>query len=616
MREDIRIIESSQGAFPIGVHVYKEYVHFSVEADGERPLILCLHGIGEEVAESVIRLEFPEVNILGRVRYVDVSGIDIENFLYSFEYSDGETVKDAYARRVYGWEAWGDTERNQKIEKYGFASDAFNWDGDKNPNIPLSETVIYRLHVRGFTKHVSSKVRYKGTFAGIGEKIPYLKDLGITTVELMIPIEFNEVRKMDYTMMNPDENGVNINYWGYGKGYFFAPKSAYSSGNPVNELKALVKQMHRNGLEIIIELNFDNSVRDSYVIDCLRYWTENYHVDGFRLGGCVPLHSIAQEPAFNNIKLFAPGWSGGMQGRNLIEYNDGYLMDMRRFLKGDENTISGYLNRMTGNHANGWAVNYFADNNTLTMMDMVSYDVKHNEANGERNRDGQDYNFSWNCGFEGSTRKKKIIELRRKLLFNAFTMLFLSQGIPMLRAGDEMGQSKEGNNNAYCQDNRISWLNWRLVSSNRDIFEYVKAVIAFRKQHDLFRREKPLREDDYDSLGLPEFSVHGVNPWFPQFEHFRRQLGLLYFGEYSDSEDKESYYLMANMHWECHEFLLPKVLDKKKWELMLDTSKENVWDEKDIESQSAYMMQPRSVAILKTAVQEETEQKDADKGKK
>lgn len=602
MGRGFEVVHSGYGAFPLGVHVYKDYVHFAVEADGEKALFLCLYEMTPECMEPVAKLEFPKENRLGDVRYVDVKGIDIDRLVYGFELSDGKTVKDYYAKRVFGWENWGDSFRNKVNERYGFADNSFEWEDDRRPCIPLNETVIYRLHVRGFTKHISSKVKHKGTFTGIAEKIPYLKELGITTVELMIPSEFNEVRKMDYNMVMPDENGVNINYWGYGKGYYFAPKAAYSSGNPVHEFKSLVKAMHKAGLEIIVELNFDSSVKHSYVLDCIRYWVENYHIDGVRLGGNVPYKAVSEEAAFRDIKLFAVSWEGCNRRRNLISCNDNYMNDMRRFLKGDENTIEGYLCGMTSNPEDGAVVNYFADNNTLTMMDMVSYDVKHNELNGESNRDGRDYNFSWNCGFEGHTRKKKILELRKKLLFNAYTMLFLSQGIPMLRAGDEMGQSKDGNNNSYCQDNKISWINWKLISSNKEIYDYVKKMIAFRKAHSLFHKEEPLREDDYESLGLPEFSVHGVTPWYPQYEHFRRQLGLMYFGEYSDTEDKSSFYLIANMHWESHEFLLTTLPGKKRWSVITDTSvtEEMGVCEKILEDQEVYLMQPRSVAILKT----------------
>ncbi|MBQ9886627.1 MAG: alpha-amylase [Lachnospiraceae bacterium] len=601
MGKKYEIIDSIYGAFPVGVHIYGEYVHFAVEAPGDKGLVLCLYDKSSDDNTPVERLAFPKENRLGDIRYIDVKGIDLDKEEYSFELSDGTFIRDEYAKQVSGWNSWGDVRRLEQRERYGFAGDSFDWEDDLRPQTALNETIIYRLHVRGFTKHASSGVKHKGEFLGIAEKIPYFKELGVTTVELMIPVEFNEVRRMDYNISPFVENDININYWGYGKAYYFAPKAAYSSENPAAEFKMLVKSMHKAGLEVIIELNFDYEAKASYVIDCLRYWAEYYHVDGFKLGGNVPYRAVSEDAALRSLKLFAASWEGCIRRRNLISCNEGYMNDMRRFIKGDENTLTGYLHRMTENPVNGAVVNYFADNNTLTMMDMVSYDVKHNEANGEGNRDGQDYNFSWNCGFEGQTRKKKIIDLRRKLLGNAYIMLFLSQGIPMLRAGDEMGQSKSGNNNAYCQDNKTSWINWKQLSTNKDIYECVKRLIEFRKGHDLFRKKDALREADYNSFGLPEFSIHGVDPWYPQFEHFRRQLGLLYFGEYSAGENVESCYIIANMHWESHDFVIPKVPGVRKWKVIADTSKafDNIFSEKLFEGQS-YHMQPRSMAVLQT----------------
>lgn len=601
MKKSYEVIKSESGAFPMGVHIYRNRVHFAVEASGEAELVLCLYHAGELTE----RIEFPQENRLGDIRYMDVSGLNTAKLEYSFEFSDGTFVRDNYAKRVYGWEKWGEQTRNEVNERYGFVSEDFNWEDDVNPHIPLNEMIIYRLHVRGFTKHASSKAKGSGKFLGIAEKIPYLKELGITTVELMIPVEFNEVRKLNYNFNNNTGNGININYWGYGENYHFAPKAAYARKNPVTEFRELVKALHRAGLEIVIELNFGNRDKVSYILECMRYWAECYHVDGIKVNGSVPLSAISQEPALKNIKLFAAGWDGCEKRRNLISCNDKYMNDMRRFLKGDENTLNSYLENMTANPRDGAVVNFFADNNTFTMMDMVSYDVKHNELNGENNRDGQDYNFSWNCGFEGHTRKKKIVDLRRQLLYDAFAMLFLSQGIPMLRAGDEMGQSKNGNNNAYCQDNRISWINWRQLSLNSDIYSFVKSMIAFRKAHDLFHKELPLREDDYDSMGMPEFSIHGVNPWYPQYEHFRRQLGLLYFGGYSVKKNEKSYYFIVNMHWETHEFLIPGTPGKEHWKVILDTSLNGQKPDEISELSDGYVMQPRSAAILETVGRKE-----------
>ncbi len=404
----------------------------------------------------------------------------------------------------------------------------------------------------------------------------------------------------------------SLNYWGYGGGYYFAPKASYSSGrkkNPIQELKTLVRELHKNRLELVVELYFKGTESPSFVLDVVRFWVREYHVDGIHLIGNVPLQSIGEDPYLSRTKLFATSWDGVDKGkvRHLAEYHDGFMLDMRRFLKGDEDQINRFAINCRKNPERNGIINYMANTNGFTMMDMVSYDVKRNEANGEHNRDGSDYNFSWNCGVEGPTKKKKILELRKKQIRNGMLLLFLSQGTPLLLAGDEFGNSQSGNNNAYCQDNEVSWLNWNLLKTNGDLFQFVKSCIEFRKAHPIFHMKKEAVGMDYLGCGNPDMSYHGVKAWRPEFESFRRQIGVLYCGEYgkkSDGTCDEYFFVMYNMHWDLHEFGLPKLPRKRRWHLVVDTGREEKMEfaqagqEPLLKEQMTYSVEGRSIVVL------------------
>jgi glycogen operon protein len=329
-------------------------------------------------------------------------------------------------------------------------------------------------------------------------------------------------------------------------------------------------------MEVIIELYFTGKENPAFVLDAVRFWAEEFHVDGIHLVGFAPNDLIGRDPYLSGTKLFSTSWMGvpGGHEKHLAEYNDGFLVDMRRALKGDEDEMNHLIFRSRRNPADFGVINYMANTNGFTLMDMVSYDTKHNEANGEGNQDGNSYNYSWNCGVEGHTRRKKIVELRRKQIRNAALMLFLSQGTPLLLAGDEFGNSKDGNNNSYCQDNEVSWLNWNLLKTNRDIYEFTKAVIAFRKSHPVFHMAGEPKIMDYLSCGRPDVSYHGVKAWRPEFENFRRQIGIMYCGEYGKKPDgtaDDSFFVAYNMHWESHEFDLPNLPKKQKWYIVFNT---------------------------------------------
>lgn len=576
--EDYRIAKRDNRVYSMGLTAVDGGIHVCVAAQGT-VCDLLLYRKGE--TEEAWRLHFPVEDKRGDVWCMTVLGDDFSGLEYCFEV-DGKRLADPYGRQFTGREVWGDLEAAEGPLRTPCVQDTFDWEGDKPLQISYEDTILYRAHVRGFTKHTSSRTKHKGTFKGLIEKIPYLKDLGVTSIELLPVNEFSEVMMPEHVDGSPfdvEKPTGKLNYWGYTPGLYFAPKASYCSGkekHPVTEFKQLVKAFHRAGLEIIVELYFTGKETPSFVLDAVRFWVEEFHVDGVHLVGFAPNELIGRDPYLSSTKLFATSWLGvsGGHKRHLAEYNDGFLVDMRQALKGDEDAMNNLIFRSRCNPKEYGVINYMANTNGFTMMDMVSYDTKHNEANGENNQDGNSCNYSWNCGVEGSTRRKKIAELRKKQIRNALLMVFLSQGTPLLLAGDEFGNSKEGNNNSYCQDNEVSWLNWNLLRTNRDIYDFAKAAIAFRKSHPVFHMADEPKLMDYLSCGRPDVSYHGVRAWRPEFENFRRQIGIMYCGEYGKHPDgtaDNSFFVAYNMHWEPHEFDLPNLPKGEKWYIVFNT---------------------------------------------
>lgn len=602
-------IKAGNDNYPMGLHMVPGGIHLCTAAEGDN-VSLLLFKEGEK--EPVFSLPFPQETRRGNVFSMTVLGTDFSGLSYCFE-MDGKRFSDPYGKRFLNRDIWGDLERVQDILLSPVESVDFDWQGDKLPFIPYEDTIIYRMHCRGFTNHSSSGVKGKGTFQGICEKIPYLKELGITTVELMPVNEFQEVILPERVPGNPfgvDKPTGKINYWGYGPGFYFSPKASYASGetDPGTELKSLVKALHKEGMELIAELYFTGKEPASFVLDVVRFWAEEFHLDGIHLSGFLPLELLRNDPYLSRLKLLAHSWEEKKEGgrKHLAECNDGFLIDMRRVLKGDEDQMKNLAFRLRNNPPDRGVINFMASTNGFTMMDMVSYDTKHNEGNGENNQDGTPYNYSWNCGTEGPTRKKAVVELRKKQLRNAFLLLFLSQGTPLIMAGDEFGHTQSGNNNAYCQDNEISWLNWNLLKKNQDMFEFVKALIAFRKSHPVFHKEKEPKLMDYLVCGLPDMSYHGVRAWCPEFENFRRQLGVLYWGEYgkkADGTKDESFYVVFNMHWEPHQFDLPSLKEGKFWHVVFHTDEKEMngmydsGEEPKAEGRQ-FMVPPRTIVVF------------------
>ena len=638
----ITIVTEDSRRYPMGLTVMGERIHMSAVWPGERcALVLFEHG-KEEPWQTVPmdpRKRRGDVWSLT----AEITGVRLSDLEYCLEL-DGVRRPDPCGRHFMGRDRWGDPANLQGGLRCPLAEEPFAWEDDMAPGIPYEDCVFYRLHVRGFTRHSSSKVKDRGTFQAVAEKIPYLKDLGVTTVELVLPSEFQEVMSRPARNTAPPEAAMaagdpagkevgreatgKLNYWGYGESSGYAPKASYSAGrkkHPAGELKELVKQLHRAGLELVTELYFTGEEPPAQVLDTVRFWVEEFHLDGVHLVGAFPAQLLAEDPYLSSAKLLAAGWEGtsGGRTRHLAECNDGYLEDMRRVLKGDEDQMNRLVFRSRRNPQGAAVLNYMASTNGFTMMDMVSYDRKHNEANGENNLDGTDANYSWNCGTEGPTKKKKVLELRRKQLRNAFLMLFLSQGTPLLLAGDEFGNSQSGNNNAYCQDNEISWLNWNLLRPNRDLYAFVRQCIAFRKAHPIFHMEKELMAADYLACGHPDLSYHGSNAWRPEFESYSRQMGMLYCGCYGkkpDGSDDDFFFVIYNMHWEPHTFALPNLPKGGRWYLLADTEQKGqegyfrLPEEQELEDQKTYLAAERSMAVLAGRIEPEPESKKARRG--
>ncbi len=577
--------------------------------------------------KKVRQIAFDPSERIGDVWRLEVEE-DISRLSYCYE-ADGQVFTDPNGTVFEGRKKFGFLKDGTRIlktpvsEAVAVPDESAEWLKDRPLDIPYDETIVYRLHVRGFTAHSSSGVNkdVRGTFQGIIEKIPYLVSLGITAVELMPPYEFNEVMLPDYGSQNPYKTELRptgrINYWGFTKDAMqLAPKSSFTSDhkNPRNEFRKLVYELHRNRIEVIVDLYFTYETLPDYITTVMRYWRINYHIDGIHMIGSAPYSVIARDPYLSRFKIWADSWEGQMHEgdrfggayrhyspRYLADYNDGFQNDMRRVLKGDESMLGTLMNRIRFNPADRANIQYMANVSGMSLMDALSYDRKHNEENHEDNRDGTNQNYSWNCGEEGPSRKKSVKLLRRKMWRNAYLLLMLSQGTPLINSGDECGQTRLGNNNAYCHDNTLNWMDWHLMEKNSELYEFAKGAIAFRKKHKVFHQPKALRQLDYRSVGIPDLSFHGENAWRPDMENFRRQLGVMYAGEYADDD---TFLVLYNFHWEKHDFLLAHPPVGKKWAVAIDTAAdeengmypEGLEPELDIYER---IVEPRSIVVLK-----------------
>ena len=589
----------------MGVTVIGDEVNFAITAKYGSNCQVVLYEKGKD--EEAARIPFENAQVIGNVYAMSVSGLDYSKYYYNFSV-DGEIVTDEYAKALSGKKNWGKACDNLKGI---IINDDYDWQQDAPLNIPFDETILYRMHVRGFTKHATSKVKHKGTYLGIVEKIPYLKELGINMIELMPAYEFNEIKKENATSMKGQfaiESPV-LNYWGYTDGYAFAPKASFAwtstPGGEVEEFKYLVRELHKNGIEISMEFFFPQGTNPKLILDCLHYWVMEYHIDGIH-ANCeeAVMRMIETDNLLCTTKIFTYSFSNNTdfysrksEIRNIANFNDDFMVCARRFIKGDEDMLNTMAYKIKANPPGVAVVNYVANHNTFTLYDTVSYDRKYNEANGENNRDGAVYNYSWNCGAEGDTRKRKIMDLRKRQIKNALCLVFLSQGVPMLYAGDEMCNSQKGNNNPYCLDNEISWTNWNTNAMAKEILEFTKNIIAFRKKHKVLHLSQETRQMDYKSYGLPDMSYHGTKAWYADFSHFNRHFSVMYCGKYAlldKAGEEQDIYIAYNMYWENQEFGVPSARNKKKWHLEFSTD----GNKKDCDIERMYEAPGRSISVL------------------
>ena len=633
-----------------GATALREGVNFTVSSLEAAGVELLLYHRGEKEPYAV--LPFPKHYRIGSVYSMIVFGLDICDFEYAYRvdgpyapengliFDKTKPLLDPYARAVTGQSVWGERPNQDHEYRARVVVNDFDWGDHVDPVRPIQDLIIYELHVRGFTRDASSGVTHPGTFAGIREKIPYLKDLGITAVELMPIFEFDE------TMGRREVNGrMLLDYWGYNPVSFFAPNTSYTAEKEFNregdELKALIRELNASGIEVILDvvfnhtaegnekgpifsfkgfdnriyymltpggwyynfsgcgntLNCNHPVVQQLILECLRYWTIEYHVDGFRFdlasilgrdqnGAPMENPPILEALAFDSIlgdmKLIAEAWdAGGLyqvgsfpSWNRWAEWNGRYRDDMRSFLKGDSGVAGRAITRITGSSdmydpaSRGYSasVNFLTCHDGFTLYDLYSYNEKHNEKNGWNNTDGDNNGLSWNCGVEGETDDPVVMGLRRRLVKNAFAALLCSRGPAMFFAGDEFCNTQYGNNNAYCQDNIISWLDWNRLEEFQEIHDFARFMIHFRAKHPILRRDtKPA------VCGLPSVSIHNGEPNRNYTDYNTHLIGIMYAGRNADDTDDDMIFYGMNAYWEPLEMRLPSLPESYHWKLVVNT---------------------------------------------
>ena len=548
-----------------GPRINEDSVSVTVAADMNKPLSIELFSRKEK--KRLCSIHYPKEYRKGSVYSVSIKDLDPEKYLYRLR-SGRTDFSDPYVRAIEGNSRFG---KRDGLGRFDTPSPKVTFE---RPMIEWEDMILYLLNVRAFTKDASSKVREPGTFNGLKEKIPYLKKIGVTSLILQPAYDFNEITEQD--------SGVRLNLWGYVPGNYFVPKPSFSSGDPAEEFAGLVSELHRNNMELIMQFYFMPSDASCFIMEVLRYWAVTYDIDGFEIMGAdIPVKEIAKDPMLADTKLifteFDPDRVYGRSEpvrRNVAVLNDPFMYDMRKYLKSDEDMLNSVSKHILYNPDRTAVINHITSYYGFTLKDLVSYERKHNEKNGENSSDGSDYNYSWNCGDEGPSRKKAVNILRLRQMKNAMMLLLLSQGVPMIRYGDEFGNSQRGNNNAWCQDNRISYLDWNDLEKNSELFEFIRSLISLRKEHPVFHGRYAKKMYDYISCGSPDVSFHGEQAWNHSFVNYNRHFAVLYTGAYEKISDKtcdDDFYTAYNMHWTGHRFHPPKPAKGKKWEICLSS---------------------------------------------
>jgi len=578
-------------------------VNFAVVMNTDKDCGVILY---DKITKKESRISFCNTNKVGNISCMLVSDIDIDRYDYNY-YCGDDVVNDPYAKVILGNDTWGKLPQNLRS---GIYHDEYDWEEDKNPFIPFSESIMYLLHVRGFTKHRSSEVKYPGTFEGVVEKIPYLKELGVYCVEMMPVynfIDLEEVKVSDIqNLTEPYENiEPKLNYWGYKNSFYYAPKASFAAKGQKTDVsfKNMVHEFHKNGIEIILQFFFPEKIMQGYIFEVLKFWMQEYHVDGFHLmGKKLPLALIGTEPMLANTKIicdhfpFDEIFENGVKPecKNLALCRDEYMYDTRRLLKSDEGMVPKMLDYIKNAPDKYGEIHYITHGNTFTLMDLVSYDRKHNEDNGENNRDGAPYNGSWNCGYEGVTTRASVKKLRLRQIKNAIILNMITNSTPLIVAGDEFGNSQNGNNNPYCHDNSVTWLNWSQCVKNKEILDFMKSMIDLRKKYGILHKGESFKMNDYLQCGFPDLSFHSSELWKVDADYLSRQFACLYCGSYC--KDDAFIFIAANLHWTAHEFAVPTLPNGYKWEVYAstDTSKVGVSDD----SHPSIEVKERSITIM------------------
>lgn len=593
----------------LGANKNAEGLNFAAEIPCGSEAFLVLYRKGSSHPRREI--PFTEKNRTGKVCTLLVSGLDTEKYEYNFRV-DGKIVQDPYAHGICGREHFGvlPAEEDENSVRCTFLPEAeYDWEGDSSPDIPYHEMVLYKLHVRGYTKQQKLPNRKKGTFAGLQEMIPYWKELGINAVELMPAYEFQELASgiRGNGLITEKRSEGKVNYWGYQGGWYFAPKRSYcATKEPEKEFRDMIKAMHKAGIQCIMEFYFPGGTNPLMVLQAAWFWKTYYHVDGFHfVGDGVPVELLAKDHILYGTKKLFQSVPDYMETDGMTaEYQGGFQQDMRRYLKSDEGMIPAAEYHIRHVRPFGGNINYMASQDGFTLYDTVAYNYRHNEANGEGNQDGSGYNYSWNCGIEGPTRKLAIKRMREQQIKNAFLMLLLSQGTPMLYAGDEFGNSQEGNNNAWCQDNPSGWTDWKALRKNPKIFSFVKAAVAFRKEHPVLHMENEPKGVDYLAKGFPDMSFHGERAWYLNQENTCRLMGVMYCGAYAEKADgteDDFLYVGYNFHWENRTIALPNLPEGMTWKKVADTSdtgEESFFRESAESYEKNIGISPRSIVVL------------------
>lgn len=679
-------------AMPFGATMVAGGVNFSIYSSASTACTLVLFERGAE--KPYAEIPFPDEFRIGNVYCMTVFDIDYERLEYGYRmdgpfnpevgqrFNPSVILSDPYAKVIGGRDTWMAKPDWNNIYQYRsrIAFEDFDWEHDHPLETPIEDLVIYEMHVRGFTQHESSGLKNRGTFSAIRSKIPYLKELGVNCIELLPIYEFDE---WENSRENPVTGETLVNYWGYSTVNFFSPKAAYAAtgkfGMQVDELKTLIKDLHKNGIEVMLDvvfnhtaegdqrgptisfrgidnktyymltpegyyfnfsgtgntLNCNNPVVRNMVVDCLRYWAAEYHIDGFRfdlaailgraqngapLSNPPLLESLAYDPVLAKCKLVAEAWDAGglyqvgsfpAYGR-WAEWNGKYRDGLRKFLKSDPGEVNDMIQRIMGSpdlyslRGPTASINFVTCHDGFTLYDMFAYNQKHNEANGENNNDGANDNNSWNCGWEGETDNEAINFLRHKQIKNALAILMVSQGVPMILMGDEVGRTQKGNNNTYCQDNDLNWFNWNQLETNADLYDFARRMIHFRRQHPVLRGSKFFQFWDSVGSGFPDISFHGTKAWNCDRSPGSRSFAFMLDGDHAKEGivKDATVYVAMNMYWGGLHFELPVLPAEKKWYLFANTDMPSPADiyepgqEEMLANQSDFLVGSRSVVIL------------------